>query len=322
VLFNGHHRRERQRSARIVLDQPEIEAMQIVDAHHHLWDLEKHHYPWLANPVEHPAGDLEPIRHSYRLSDFLHDARNQDLVKSVHLQAAMDDPVAETAWLQGLADDPAGRGFPHAIVAYADLADPKVEEVLERHCEHRNMRGIRFMVNYIEEEPLYCMTDRGDWLRDPQWRKGYALLERYRLSFDLQVYCHQMADAADLASTWPGIQMMLNHAGLPHRRDADYVAKWRTGMRRLAKMPNVAAKISGLGMFDHHWTVESIRPFVLDTIEIFGIERCMFGSNFPVDRLSSDYDAIWNAFDRITADFSEPERRALFRDNAIRFYRL
>jgi predicted TIM-barrel fold metal-dependent hydrolase len=87
-------------------------------------------------------------------------------------------------------------------------------------------------------------------------------------------------------------------------------------------MPNVAAKISGLGMFDHHWTVESIRPFVLDTIEIFGIERCMFASNFPVDRLSSDYDAIWNAFDRITADFSEPERRALFRDNAIRFYRL
>src|SRR5918992_3373658 len=88
----------------------EIEAMQIVDAHHHLWDLEQHHYPWLANPVEHPAGDLEPIRRSYRLSDFLHDARNQDLMKSVHLQAAMDDPVEETAWLQGLADDPAGRG--------------------------------------------------------------------------------------------------------------------------------------------------------------------------------------------------------------------
>jgi predicted TIM-barrel fold metal-dependent hydrolase len=296
--------------------------MQIIDAHHHLWDLERHHYPWLANPAPHPTGDLEPIRQSYRLSDFLEDARNQDLVKSVHLQAAMADPVQETAWLQSLAEDPAGRGFPHAIVAFADLADPGVEAVLERHCRYPNLRGIRFMVNHIEGEALYCMTSRGDWLGNEQWRRGYALLEKYRLSFDLQVYCHQMAEAADLAGAFPGIQVMLNHAGLPHRRDPDYIESWRGGMRMLADRPNAAAKISGLGMFDHDWTVESIRPFVLDTIEIFGVERCMFASNFPVDRLHSDYDRIWTAFDRITADFSDGERRALFHDNALRLYRL
>jgi predicted TIM-barrel fold metal-dependent hydrolase len=294
--------------------------MRIIDAHHHLWDLERHHYPWLANPAPHPAG--EPLRRSYRLSDFLEDARNQDLVKSVHLQAAMDDPVQETAWLQSLADDPAGRGFPHAIVAFADLADPRVEAVLERHCRYPNLRGIRFMVNYIEGEPLYCMTSRGDWLGDAQWRRGYALLEKYRLSFDLQVYCHQMAEAADLAGAFPGVRIMLNHAGLPHQRDPGYVESWRRGMRMLAERPNVAAKISGLAMFDHDWTVESIRPFVLDTIEIFGVDRCLFASNFPVDRLHSDYDAIWKAFDRITAHFSEAERRQLFHDNAARFYRL
>jgi predicted TIM-barrel fold metal-dependent hydrolase len=115
---------------------------------------------------------------------------------------------------------------------------------------------------------------------------------------------------------------MLNHTGLPHRRDPDYVERWRHGMRMLARMPNVAAKISGLGMFDHDWSADTIRPFVLDTIEIFGIERCMFASNFPVDKLASDYDAIWIAFDRLTADFSEDERRQLFHDNAARFYRL
>ena len=93
-------------------------------------------------------------------------------------------------------------------------------------------------------------------------------------------------------------------------------------MRTLAEAPNVAAKISGLAMFHHGWTPAVIRPFVLDTIEIFGPERCMFASNFPVDRLQSSYDALWSAFDRITADFSEPERRALFHDNAIRYYRL
>ena len=93
-------------------------------------------------------------------------------------------------------------------------------------------------------------------------------------------------------------------------------------MRTLAERPNIAAKISGFGMFDHDWTEGSIRPLVLDTIAIFGIERCLFASNFPVDKLHGGYDAIWCAFDQITADFSEDERRQLFHDNAARFYRL
>lgn len=296
--------------------------MRIIDAHHHLWDLERHDYPWLQPSTPHPAGDLTPICKSYRIEGLLADAAGLELVKSVHLQAAMADPVQETAWLQTLADDPANRGFPHAIVAYADLVDPGVEAVLERHCAHPNMRGIRFMVNYIEGDPLYCMTNRGDWLRHPQWRQGYALLEKYDLSFDLQVYHHQMADAAALAGRHPGISMLLNHTGLPVRRDPDYLDAWRTGMRTLAERPNVAAKISGLNMFHHDLTVELLRPFVLDTIDIFGIERCMFASNFPVDKLHADYASIWQAFDQLTADFSEPERQALLHDNAARLYRL
>jgi predicted TIM-barrel fold metal-dependent hydrolase len=296
--------------------------MRIIDAHHHLWDLERHDYPWLKPTTRHPAGDLTPICKSYRLADFLADARNQQLVKSVHLQAAMAGPVQETAWLQGLADQPGAGGFPHAIVAFADLADPAVEAVLERHCAHPNVRGIRFMLNYIEGDPLYCMTERGDWLADPQWLAGYALLEKYHLSFDLQVYPHQMAEAAALAARHPGIQLMLNHAGLPTRRDAGYLADWRNSMRTLAERPNVVAKISGLGMFEPDWTAGSIRPLVLDTIAIFGVDRCLFASNFPVDKLASDYDAIWHAFDQITADFTAAERQQLFHDNAAHFYRL
>ena len=93
-------------------------------------------------------------------------------------------------------------------------------------------------------------------------------------------------------------------------------------MRTLAAQPNVAAKISGLGMFEPNWTADSIRPLVLATIEIFGPERCLFASNFPVDKLASDYDRIWQAFDQITTDFSADERRKLFHDNAAHFYRL
>jgi predicted TIM-barrel fold metal-dependent hydrolase len=298
--------------------------MQIIDPHHHLWDLERHDYPWLRPETSHPAGDLTPICQSYRLDDFLFDAAELELVKSVHLQAEVDrrDTVAETAWLQAIADAPGSRGFPHGIVAFADLADPKVEVTLERHCQYANLRGIRYILNYEAGEPLYCATGRGDWLRDPQWRAGYALLGRYGLSFDAQIFWQQMADALDLARAFPETQMILNHTGMPRKRDPDYLEGWRNGMRRLATAPNVAAKISGLAMFHHEWTPEVIRPFVLDTIDIFGTDRCMFASNFPVDKLHADYSAIWAAFDQITADFASEERRALFHDNAARFYRL
>ena len=298
--------------------------MQIIDPHHHLWDLERHDYPWLRPETPHPAGDLTPICRSYRLDDFLADAAGLELVKSVHLQAEIDrrDPVAETAWLQAVADAPGSRGFPHGIVAFADLADPRVEATLERHCGHANVRGIRYLLNYEAGEPLYCATERDDWLRDPRWRQGYALLANYGLSFDLQIFWQQMEDALDLARTFPDTQIILNHTGMPRKRDRDYVEAWRNGMRTLAAAPNVAVKISGLGMFHHDWTAELIRPFVLDAIEIFGTDRCMFASNFPVDRLHADYHAIWQAFDRMTADFAPAERRALFYDNAARFYRL
>jgi predicted TIM-barrel fold metal-dependent hydrolase len=298
--------------------------MQIIDAHHHLWDLERNSYPWLRPETAHPAGDLRPICKSYLLADFLEDARHQQLAKSVHLQAEIDraDPVRETAWLQAIADDPSSGGFPHGIVAFADLADPGVETVLERHCQYANVRGIRYLLNYEDDAPLHCATTRGDWLRDDQWRKGYALLGKYGLSFDLQIFWQQMADGAALADSFPGIPVILNHTGMPRKRDSDYIQDWRAGMRTLAAEPNVAAKISGLGMFEPDWSADSIRPLVLDAIEIFGVERCIFASNFPVDKLAGDYDAIWSAFDRITAGFSESERRALFHDNAARLYRL
>jgi predicted TIM-barrel fold metal-dependent hydrolase len=298
--------------------------MQIIDPHHHLWDLERHDYPWLRPENPHPAGDLTPICQSYRLDDFLADAAGLELVMSVHLQAEIDrsDPVAETAWLQAIADAPGSRGFPHGIVAFADLADPKVEATIEQHCRYANMRGIRYLLNYEAGAPLYCATGRGDWLRDPQWRRGYALLGKYGLSFDLQIFWQQMDDALDLARTFPDTQVILNHTGMPRMRDPAYVESWRNGMRTLAAAPHVAVKISGLGMFHHDWTAELIRPFVLDAIEIFGIDRCMFASNFPVDKLHADYHAIWQGFDAITTDFSPEERRALFHDNAARFYRL
>ncbi len=300
--------------------EPEL---RIIDAHHHLWDLTVNHYPWLTDARrEILIGDPAPIAKNYLLPDFFGDAKNQNVVKSVHLEAGHSgaDPVLETAWLQKLAEDPASRGFPHAIVAHANFAAPDVERTLERHCDHRNVRGIRHIVNR-HADPILNFADR-DYLNDPAWRQNFPLLKRFGLSFDLQLYPAQMADGARLARENPEIQIILNHTGMPIERTQESFAEWRTGMQGLAAFPNVAAKISGLGMLDHHWTEDSIRPFVLGTIDIFGVNRCAFASNFPVDSMMSDYDTLWNAFKAITTGFSESERAALFHDNAARLYRI
>lgn len=296
--------------------------MRIIDAHHHLWDLKANDYPWLASPRPMLIGDPTPLARNYLVADFLADAARQDVVRSVHLEAGHSggDPVRETAWVQAIADDPASRGFPHAIVAFANFADPAVERHLEGHVAHRNVRGIRHIINR-HPDPVLNFADR-DYLNDPVWRRNFGLLKRFGLSFDLQIYPSQMAEAAALAAENPDVSIILNHTGMPITRDEEHLALWRSGMRQLAARPNVSTKISGIGMLDHRWSVASIRPIVLETIEIFGIDRCAFASNFPVDSLFSDYDTLWNAFKEITAGFSETETAKLFHDNAARLYRI
>ena len=157
---------------------------------------------------------------------------------------------------------------------------------------------------------------------DPRWRRGYALLAPYGLSFDLQTPWWHLFEAADLARDFPATQIILNHTGLPADRSEAGLAGWREAMRTLAREPNVACKISGLGEPGRPWTVERNRPVVRDTIAIFGVERCMFASNFPVDSLVADFDTIFAGFKTIVADLGPAEQAALFHDNAVRFYRL
>ena len=157
---------------------------------------------------------------------------------------------------------------------------------------------------------------------DPKWLDGFARLRTHGLSFDLQLYHPQMADALALARRFPDVQIILDHAGMPIDRDAESLAAWRSAMRSLAQAPNVAAKISGLGVANPGWTIESIRPLVEHTLEVFGIDRCMVGSNYPVDRLTGTYADTFEAFRAITAGLSVAERRTLFHDNAVRIYRL
>ncbi|MGR4862334.1 amidohydrolase family protein [Caulobacter sp. LARHSG274] len=294
----------------------------IVDAHMHLWDLDRHYYGWLQDrPLpNNPAGDMSPIAdRSYGLDDYLADSAGWNVVQTVHVECGLPpkDQLSETDWLQGLADT---RGVIGGIVAGAWLEDASVEAMLEAQAARPNVRGVRQIVSW-HADPLKTYGDH-DRLQDLRWRQGYALLARHGLSFDLQLYPSQMPAAADLAAAHPDIPVIINHAGLPTDRDEAGLAAWREGLALLAQRPNVSCKISGLAMVDRAWTVDSLQPFVLRVIETFGVERCMFASNFPVEKVHGSFGAFYRAYDAITADFTEAERALLFSGAARRIYRL
>jgi predicted TIM-barrel fold metal-dependent hydrolase len=306
-----------------------VQVLQIVDAHMHLWDLKRISYPWLTPPL--PVGitgDVSPIAKTYLLDDYFRDAVSQDaagkdlrlkVTKVVHVEAGADPAasMAETMWLQEMADT---RGYPNAIVAHAELNDPVVVSLLAESAVSPNVRGVRQILNW-HSDPRKTYTPR-DLLTDPAWLQGFAMLRNFRLSFDLQIYPSQMKEAARLASRHPDTMMILNHTGMPADRDEVGLERWRTGMLALSKQPNVAVKISGLGMLDWHWTVDSLRPFVAQTIDLFGPDRCMFASNFPVDRLFGSFERQYAAYSAIVADYSASERRNLFSGTAERIYRI
>lgn len=302
----------------MTVEAPPVER--VIDAHIHLWDLAHITYPWLTPPFSDAgvAGNVGSIARTYLLADYHADAANWPVTGVVHVDAGAEPAAAldETVWLQRTA----GREIPLAIVAYAALEAPDAESLLAAHCEHANVRGIRQILNW-HADPNLSYTP-ADQLENPDWRRGFEFLREFGLSFDLQIYPSQMLAAARLAAAHPETPIILNHAGMPVDRDADGMALWRAGMRALAEQPNVSVKISGLGIVDHAWTEASIRPLVLETIDVFGVGRCMFASDVPTDKLYAGYDAIMGAFSRIVAGFSLEERDALFAANAQRIYRL
>lgn len=295
----------------------------IVDPHQHLWDFTRQHYGWLMDsPLpSNPAGDCSLIARPYGLEDYQADVAGWNVIGTVHVDAGADAGQAldETRWLQEISD---ARGLPTGIVAYAALNQPlgELDVLLAAHRASPAVRGIRQIVNW-HADPARTYGPR-DLLEDEDWQAGFALLRRHDLSFDLQIYPSQMPEAARLAARHPDTQIILNHAGMPTDRDEAGLAAWRDGMALLAARPNVAVKISGLAMVDRTWTTESIRPFVLTTIDLFGPERAMFASNFPVDKLYGDFSRHYEAYDALTADFSDAERRRLFAGSAAAIYRL
>jgi predicted TIM-barrel fold metal-dependent hydrolase len=291
----------------------------IIDAHHHIW--RRRDLPWLDGPMQPRIfGPYEAIRRDYLIREFLSDLAGTGVTQSVYVQCnwAKDRFEDEVAYVQRATDE---TGFSQAIVGYADFLATDVRPQLDRLTKYPGMRGLRMQLQW-HENPQYQFAPSPDLARDPTLQKNVAHLADYDWTFDLQVFAGQMEGAAELAASAPKVTFILQHAGMLEDLSPDGWARWRKGMRLLAARPNIVSKLSALGTFIHKNDPDHIAAIARETIDIFGPTRCLFGSNFPVEKLWTGYADLIAAYRNAIEPLGEAVARAAFRDTAARVYRL
>lgn len=330
------------------LDKVEEEILEadlpICDPHHHLWDFR-----------------TERVDARYFLDEVLADTGSgHNVVSTVFIECGAMyrasgpealRPVGETEFVNGIAAMSASGGYgptriAKGIVGYANLMlGPAVEEVLAAHMQAGGgrFRGIRHAVAWDPQAALQSArtVPPAHLMQDPQFRAGLACLEQFHLSFEAWMYHHQLPDLVELAPQFPHTTIILNHLGGPlgvgsyaDRKQAIF-AQWQQDMVDLAQCPNVVVKLGGINMVPNGYgwherqapptsreLAEATQPWYHHALEHFGADRCMFESNFPVDKVSVSYAVLWNAFKRIAAGCSEAEKAQLFHDTAVSVYRL
>jgi len=323
----------------LTVEEPLEPELPIIDPHHHLWNR---------------PGNL------YLLDELLADVAGHDVRQTVFVECTamyradgpeIFKPVGETEFVQGIAAVSASGGFGRArvatgIVGTADLSlGDDVVPVLEAQiaASPNRFRGIRHRAAWPDRRPLPSGQPavREHLLLDPRFRRGFAHLRRYALSFEAWVYHPDIPDVADLARAFPDTTIVLDHLGgpvlggeFPGTADA-ILTQWRKDIAALAACPNVVVKAGGIQMpvngFGWHARAQPPTsdelvavngPWYLHAIETFGPSRTMFESNFPVDRASCSYTVLWNQFKKLSRGFSAGERAALFAGTAARVYRL
>jgi L-fuconolactonase len=321
-------------------------GLPICDPHHHLWDRNGHRYLLDELLADTGQTDAQGARHNVRSTVFVECA---SMYRADGPEAHR--PLGETEFVNGIAAMSASGGYgdtrvASGIVSFADLCmGSAVREVLEAHigAARRRLRGIRHAAGWHASEQIRNSHSNPveHLLLDATFREGFAQLAPLGLSFDAWLFHVQIPELTDLARAFPETTIVLDHFGGPlgigpyaGRADAVY-ADWERDIDALAGCPNVVAKLGGINMpvngFDWHkreprptsrQLADATARYYLHTIERFGAQRCMFESNFPVDKVSCSYLVLWNSFKRLTAGFSASEKAALFHDTAVRVYRL
>lgn len=296
-------------------------SLQLIDSHHHLWDFGQIRYPWLQEPpfTDRGWGDWSELRQNYLISDYLAEATSAGVTKSVHVQAGCHplSALQETAWLQSVSEI---EGCPNAVVAFLDLSAADTSTMILDHLAYPSLRGFRQVLNR-HPNPVLNRAPK-DYLSDHQWQKNTELIADHDLSFDVQIYPHQIAQVVDLARRHPSLRLIVDHCGMPIFNDAESMGLWRAGLAVLAGQSNVSMKLSGMGMLLTEWNDEVVRSTLDAVVSAFGPNRCLFGSNFPVDKLRIGFDDLVGSYLAALDFLSASELQDVFSGTARETYRM
>lgn len=302
----------------VATEEPPVDQP-IVDSHHHIWRLAE--TAWLQGPmVPRIFGAYEPLRRDYLIDEYLAEAVPCGVVKSVYVQVnvATGKEVDEVAWVQSVARR---HGFPHAVTAFAELSAPDVGDVLDREIAQGNVRAVRQQLHW-HEKAQHRFAAAPDIVAGAAWRSGLREVRRRGLMFELQVFPAQMPHAMRLAHDFHDVVFVLTHAGMLEDRSETGWALWAEGMRGLAACPNVMVKLSGLGTFERTCSEAVWAPVVRQTVDLFGPSRCLFGSNFPIEKMWTSYAQLLAVMRACLSGYSTSERREILHDVAARLYKL
>ena len=291
----------------------------IIDSHFHIWRQQD--LPWLQGPmVPRIFGPYEPLRRDYPVAEFLSDLAGSGIEKAIYIQVnwAKECFEDEVAWVQKTATE---TGWPHGIVGYADMTVDDVRPQLDRLKRYPLVRGIRMQLHW-HETPEYRFAPSAEQVVDPKVRKNVSRLKDYGYSFDLQIFPGQMRDGASLVEENPEINFILQHTGMLTDMSPKTTEAWRAGLRQLAPLPNLYSKLSAFGTFVHRNDPALISYIVDNAMEIFGSERLMFGSNFPIEKLWTKHAPLVQAHRDAVAKHGPPHEANIFWNTAARVYRV
>ena len=267
----------------------------MLDAHQHFWQVGRFDYPWMSK-------DLGVLYRDYLPADLAPLLKRNNVEKTVLVQAS--NSVAETRWLLELAG---ANEFIAGVVGWVDLTSPEIEA-------HPKLKGVRHLV---ESEP------NDDWLIQPSVISGLQKLSACGLTYDLLVHTRHLQYVPQVAEACPELKLVIDHLAKPPIARNE-MKEWSRAFKPLARYPNISCKLSGLVTEAdwRSWKTDDLRPFVNCALEVFGPDRMMFGSDYPVCLLAASYDRVLDGFLEVLQYLSDADREKIFSQNAAKFYRL
>ena len=268
----------------------------MIDAHHHLWNLNAVDYPWLMEKGKKRFfGDPTPIQRDYLIDEHIKLTAALGFKASVHIQVGAADGLEEATWVNKIVNE--NQSWPMVQVAFCDLSSDQREIQLDELQKLSSVVGVRQIIGRSPAEDANSKTN--ELLTSDNFMQGLQSISDRGLSFDLQIIPDLSETCAAVFSHFPDLKVILCHAGSPYNRSIKGISAWAEDLKHLSKLENVSCKLSGLGMFEHNWTETSVKPIAKTVINQFGPKRVMFGSNFPVDSLSSSFDDLYKRLNNI-----------------------